>query len=407
MTMMSALPLQISAPPPAAEASTTAGRRGADDASPFPQMLAAQRKAHEAGDPDARTRATRDDAQAASEETLADEAALQLLATLLPGAAAQQVTQQAAEDAPEHPGKPASGAKPALLPAAAATAALAAAPILADAAPNSQAQPQASGNDTVLLAPSAPAPAALDARTAPAVGQPAATGSEGAAKSNESRLAALEALASNSGIRTGDQAVSPKTTEGAATVAAPSSTATMLAAEPALGSLPGATGTPASSQPVPASASPAGASLFVSAPLGHPGWNQVMAQQVGHALQNSANGIQHAELRLDPPDLGPLRVTLQIQDNVAHAWFVSPHASVRQAVESALPHLAQQLADAGLSLGGTHVGSEQAGDQQATQSQARQAAGGNPGSAQVDAALPAASPQTASASSHLLIDTYA
>gem|GEM_PF-5511680 len=87
-------------------------------------------------------------------------------------------------------------------------------------------------------------------------------------------------------------------------------------------------------------------------------WGQVMMQQ---AVQMMAGGrqVQHAELRLNPPDLGALQVTLRIEDSVAQAWFASPHAAVREAVQAALPELAQQLQQAGLSLGDTQVDSGQ------------------------------------------------
>src|SRR3546814_884422 len=71
-----------------------------------------------------------------------------------------------------------------------------------------------------------------------------------------------------------------------------------------------------------------------------------------------------AELRLDPPELGPLRISINLSDNVAHAVFVSPHAAVRQTVENALPQLQQLLAQAGISLGQTSV-SDQGQSQQA------------------------------------------
>jgi len=90
-------------------------------------------------------------------------------------------------------------------------------------------------------------------------------------------------------------------------------------------------------------------------------WGQVMMQQAVQMLASGRQGrqVQHAELRLNPPDLGALQVTLRIEDSVAQAWFASPHAAVREAVQAALPELAQQLQQAGLSLGDTQVDSGQ------------------------------------------------
>lgn len=90
--------------------------------------------------------------------------------------------------------------------------------------------------------------------------------------------------------------------------------------------------------------------------LQHPHWPQAMSQQFMQLLpMNGKQETQIAELRLDPPELGPLRISIQISDNVAHAMFVSAHASVRQALEQAMPQLQEQLEQAGLSLGQTSV----------------------------------------------------
>ena len=94
----------------------------------------------------------------------------------------------------------------------------------------------------------------------------------------------------------------------------------------------------------------------IATPLHQPGWNTDLGRQVIILAQNLHNGTQTAELRLDPPELGPLRVSISLNEGMASALFVSSHASVRQAIESALPQLSQQLAQAGISLGDTHVG---------------------------------------------------
>lgn len=92
--------------------------------------------------------------------------------------------------------------------------------------------------------------------------------------------------------------------------------------------------------------------------VGSSEWGKALGQQVsnmGHA------GHQVAELQLNPPGLGPLKVTLSMNDNQIQAMFVSAHASVRAAVEAALPQLRATLADNGISLGNTSVS---AGSQQ-------------------------------------------
>ena len=79
--------------------------------------------------------------------------------------------------------------------------------------------------------------------------------------------------------------------------------------------------------------------LQVATPVGATHWGADLGQQLVVMSNNARHGVQTAELRLDPPDLGPLRVSLNLADGVASASFVSAHASVRQAIETALPQL--------------------------------------------------------------------
>jgi flagellar hook-length control protein FliK len=86
---------------------------------------------------------------------------------------------------------------------------------------------------------------------------------------------------------------------------------------------------------------------------------------------------QSAELTLNPPDLGPLQVVLQVADNHAHALFVSQHQQVREAVEAALPKLRDALEAGGLGLGSASVSDGFA--RQANQQQAGNQSGGGSG----------------------------
>lgn len=112
--------------------------------------------------------------------------------------------------------------------------------------------------------------------------------------------------------------------------------------------------------PSPARAAPvqatAHADLHIEARVGTAAWNDGLAQQVTVMVKD---GEHTAQLRLDPPDLGPLEVRLSMarnEDGTAHAQFVSPHAPVRDAVEAALPQLRAILADNGITLGQASVG---------------------------------------------------
>jgi flagellar hook-length control protein FliK len=68
--------------------------------------------------------------------------------------------------------------------------------------------------------------------------------------------------------------------------------------------------------------------------------------------------LQVAELSLNPPELGPLQVTLTISNDQANAQFVSQHAAVREAIESAMPRLRDMLAAGGITLGNASVSAD-------------------------------------------------
>ena len=97
------------------------------------------------------------------------------------------------------------------------------------------------------------------------------------------------------------------------------------------------------------------ASLSIPTPLDSPQWASDFGRQFVSMAKGGVNMPQTAELRLDPPELGPLRISINVVDNVAHAIFVSAHANVRHTLENSLPQLQQLLAQAGISLGQTSV----------------------------------------------------
>lgn len=101
----------------------------------------------------------------------------------------------------------------------------------------------------------------------------------------------------------------------------------------------------------------------IRAPLGSPQWPTELGRQFISIAQAPNNLGKIAELRLDPPELGPLRITINLNDNVAHAVFSSPHALVRQTVENALPQLQHMLEQAGISLGQANVNDQHASGQ--------------------------------------------
>ncbi|EKZ98111.1 flagellar hook-length control protein, partial [Cupriavidus sp. HMR-1] len=139
---------------------------------------------------------------------------------------------------------------------------------------------------------------------------------------------------------------SARTGEGTDTGATNPSSAAMLASALSAQSQANAAQTTAAA----AAARPA-----VAPNLGDSQWAQALGQQM---VRLSTQGSQTAELDLNPPNLGPLKVVLNVVNDQAQAQFVSPHQAVRAAVEAALPHLRTSMAEAGIQLGQTSVGSD-------------------------------------------------
>ncbi|MEI8029556.1 MAG: flagellar hook-length control protein FliK, partial [Comamonadaceae bacterium] len=89
--------------------------------------------------------------------------------------------------------------------------------------------------------------------------------------------------------------------------------------------------------------------------VGERGWDQAVGEKLVWMTNQKK---QVAELHLNPPDLGPLKITITLDQSQASAQFVSAHASVREALELAMPRLREMLADSGITLGNTSVGGD-------------------------------------------------
>lgn len=97
------------------------------------------------------------------------------------------------------------------------------------------------------------------------------------------------------------------------------------------------------------------------------GWDKAFTQQVLLAVGRKE---QTAEIRLYPPQLGPVEVTITLSGDdgkQATVHFVSQHVAVREAIESALPRLKEVLGNAGIELGHSSVGAETSGREAPTQ----------------------------------------
>ncbi|GKW37428.1 flagellar hook-length control protein FliK [Pectobacterium carotovorum] len=106
---------------------------------------------------------------------------------------------------------------------------------------------------------------------------------------------------------------------------------------------------------------PQPASAQLNAPFGSPQWQDALGQQI---IMFSRNGQQTVELRLNPQELGALHISLKIDDNQAQIHLASANSQVRSALEAALPHLRNAMAESGINLGQSSVGSDSSAWQQ-------------------------------------------
>lgn len=102
---------------------------------------------------------------------------------------------------------------------------------------------------------------------------------------------------------------------------------------------------------------------MVSTPLASEAWPKQFSEKIVWLARNDQ---QSAQINLNPPQLGPIQITLNLNGDQASALFSSPHVEVRQAIEAAMPQLREMLSSAGISLGDANVGANLAQQNQDT-----------------------------------------
>lgn len=116
-----------------------------------------------------------------------------------------------------------------------------------------------------------------------------------------------------------------------------------------------------------------------AAPLGSTAWQADLGQQVVALVRR---GDQQMDMQLNPADLGPLSISLNVSESGIQAQFQSAHASVRTAVEQALPQLQAALATQGLTLGEASI--NDGASRQAMGEQPRRESAGGGGTARAE-----------------------
>jgi len=95
--------------------------------------------------------------------------------------------------------------------------------------------------------------------------------------------------------------------------------------------------------------------LDVQPGLNQPNWSRVVSSRVVYMARE---GVQHAELRLNPAQLGPVEVRLSVVNEQTSVTFLANNAATREALEQALPRLRESFAESGLALSNAEVGQQ-------------------------------------------------
>jgi flagellar hook-length control protein FliK len=90
----------------------------------------------------------------------------------------------------------------------------------------------------------------------------------------------------------------------------------------------------------------------IEAPVGSAAFAAEAGYRIAVLVQG---GVERAELQLNPVDMGPVTVQIAIDGLTAQVQLQAVQADTRQALEAAMPQLASQLSDAGLTLTGGGV----------------------------------------------------
>ena len=129
--------------------------------------------------------------------------------------------------------------------------------------------------------------------------------------------------------------------------------------------------------------------LSLDVPLQQPGWDRSLGDRVQWMVNQN---VQLAELKLNPPGLGPLEVRVRVEGDRTHISFLASQANVRDAVDAALPRLREMFAEGGVSLGDVTVGHRDGGDGRGGQGTSGEdgagATDGKPDDAQADLLRP-------------------
>uniref|UniRef100_UPI0035AE2449 flagellar hook-length control protein FliK n=1 Tax=Ideonella sp. TaxID=1929293 RepID=UPI0035AE2449 len=102
-------------------------------------------------------------------------------------------------------------------------------------------------------------------------------------------------------------------------------------------------------------AAPAPTPARIDAPPGTEAFNEALGAQLHTWLED---GVEYATLELNPQDMGPIDVRIALVGGRTQIELAADVAATREALNDALPGLAEALGDVGLQLSGGSVGDQ-------------------------------------------------
>jgi flagellar hook-length control protein FliK len=97
------------------------------------------------------------------------------------------------------------------------------------------------------------------------------------------------------------------------------------------------------------------AAARLAPPVGTAAWGQALGDKI---VWMATAAQQTATLTLNPPNMGPLQIVVNVSNEQATASFFSAQPEVRQALEAAFPRLKEMMSEAGIQLGQATVSAD-------------------------------------------------
>lgn len=91
--------------------------------------------------------------------------------------------------------------------------------------------------------------------------------------------------------------------------------------------------------------------VSIEVPVQHQQWQRAFAERVVWSVGNN----QSVQVRVNPAELGPIDIQLNVTKDQTNITFNATHLTTRDSIEAALPRLREMLASEGLNLGDVDV----------------------------------------------------